>query len=86
MKSAFELAMERLGEPIKELTEEQKAAISEVESKYKAKLAEAEIARDERIAKAGGDVQETEQTRQDYVVEVASINSRLERAKEEIRN
>lgn len=86
MKSAFDLAMERFGEPIKELSEEQKAAISEIESKYKAKLAEAELAKDAKMAKAGGDLQQIEQIREDYAVEVASINSRRERAKEAIRN
>ena len=85
MKSAFDLAMERLGEPIQELSDEQKAAIAEIESKCKAKIAEAELARDERIAKANGDFQKIEQIKEDFTVEFASINSRRERDKKQIR-
>ena len=61
MKTAFDLAMERLGEPIKELSDKQKAAINEIESKYKAKSAEAELAKDERTVKANGDIQQIDQ-------------------------
>jgi hypothetical protein len=85
MKSSFDLAMERLGKPIKELSSKQKAAMTEIENKYKAKTAEAELARDERKLKANGDFQQLEQIREDYAVEMASINSRRERDKEKIR-
>lgn len=85
MKSAFDLAMERLGKPIQELSDEQKTAIAEIESKCKAKIAEAELARDERIVKANGDFQQIEQIKEDFTVEFASINSRREREKEQIR-
>ena len=42
MKSAYELAMERLNKqsPTIKLTEKQKKGIAELESKYKAKIAE----------------------------------------------
>ena len=86
MKSAFDLAMEKFGGVIKDLSEDKKAAIAEIESKYKAKLAEAELARDEKIAKAKWDFQAIEQIREDYSVEAASINSRREQAKAKIRN
>ena len=45
MKSAYELAMERLEQsaPQKKLTDEQKAQIAEIESKFKAKIAEREV-------------------------------------------
>ncbi len=44
MKSAYELAMERLEkkEPTKKLTEKQKAAIAEINSLYGSKIAERE--------------------------------------------
>ena len=86
MKSAFDLAMERLGGPTVELSPDQKTAIQEIEQKFKAKLAEAELAKNDRIAKANGDYQLIQQIQDDYAVEVASINSRRELAKEEIRN
>ena len=45
MKSAYELAMERLNKtaPSKKLTDNQKKRIAELESEYKAKIADREI-------------------------------------------
>ena len=43
MKSSYELAMERMGDGDKPLNEEQKAKIAEIDSKYKAKIAERKI-------------------------------------------
>lgn len=85
MKSAFDLAMERLGGPIQELSAEQKAAIQELEAKYKAKVAEAELAKDEKISKAQGNYQQGEQILEDFVVEIASINSWRDQEKKKIR-
>lgn len=59
-KSAFELAMERLGQKDKEasidarpLTDEQKAAIAEARQFYKAKVAEREILHQAALRAAG---------------------------------
>ena len=55
MKSAFELAMERLEKasgPARKLTDEQKARIAEIETKYEAKIAELRLAYDQRIGGA----------------------------------
>ena len=43
MKSSYELAMERMGGGDKPLNEKQKAKIAEIDSKYKAKIAERKI-------------------------------------------
>ena len=45
MKSAFELAMERLekASPTQELTEDQKAKLSELSKVYEAKIADKEL-------------------------------------------
>ena len=45
MKSAYELAMERLAKesPVDSITEEQKVAIAEVDKKYSSKIAEREV-------------------------------------------
>ena len=43
MKSAYELAMERMGGSDQSLSDEQKKAISEIDAKYKAKIAEKKI-------------------------------------------
>lgn len=86
MKSAYELAMERAGiEPVKKLTEEQKKRISEIEALYKSKKAEAELSVNARKQKAKN-IAELEQINRDFTVELASINSKLEREKEKIRN
>ncbi|MEI6054789.1 MAG: hypothetical protein WCR55_01910 [Lentisphaerota bacterium] len=86
MKSAYELAMERSGiTPVKKLTEEQKKKISETEALYKSKRAEAELSLNARKPKAKN-MAELEQINSDFTVELASINSKLEREKEKIRN
>lgn len=85
MKSAFELAMERLGGKIEELSDEKKNAIAEVTKKYNAKIAEAKLAHEQRLAKE----QEPEKIREleeCLVTEIASLKDRCEREKEAIRN
>ena len=54
MKSAYELAMERLekNSPTAKLTDAQKREIAEIESTCKAKIAERELFLKEQIAKA----------------------------------
>jgi hypothetical protein len=54
MKSAYELAMERLERqaPSRQLTAEQKSAIAEIESVYKARIAERELLLKGEIEKA----------------------------------
>jgi hypothetical protein len=57
MKSAYELAMERLNKtaPTVRLSASQKKEIAELESQYAAKIAAREIALKDEIAKAGDD-------------------------------
>ena len=87
MKSAYELAIERAGvKTAKKLTDEQKQKITEIDSVYKAKRAEAELSGNERLMKAGGDLAEIDQIKIDLSVELASIRSQQEREKEKIRN
>lgn len=54
MKSAYELAMERLekDEPAAKLTDEQKAQLAELDQTYAAKIAEKEIFLKEQLASA----------------------------------
>ncbi|PYX64724.1 MAG: hypothetical protein DMG78_30330, partial [Acidobacteria bacterium] len=56
MKSAYELAMERLSKsgPTVKLTAEQKKELAELDSKYAAKVAEREIFLKGELAKAAG--------------------------------
>ena len=84
MKSAYELAMERLGGESRELSDEQKEALSEIDSKMKAKVAETEIMFDQQIAsetdpaKAGLIQQTRQQT-------IAKIKEDAETEKEQVR-
>jgi hypothetical protein len=54
MKSAYELAMERLQKtsPSLSLTDEQKKELAEIDSKYQAKIAEKELFLKDQIRKA----------------------------------
>ncbi len=85
MKSAFELAMERLGEDICEYTDEQKTQLSELDSSYDAKIAQAKFEAGSRLSAAAGDAEKQKQIRDDLSVELASLNSRRDREKEALR-
>ncbi|MGC3961666.1 MAG: hypothetical protein QM813_28205 [Verrucomicrobiota bacterium] len=88
MKSAYELAMERLekASPTAKLTTEQKKEIAELESKAKAKTAEREIALKEAIATASeaGDFEKVEQLQQQLIKERKAIQADLEEKKERV--
>ena len=89
MKSAYELAMERLNKqsPTIKLTERQKKEIAELESKYKARIAEREIAlRDQITAAAGaGDFEKVEKLEQELAGERRKLQAELEEKKEKAR-
>ena len=89
MKSAYELAMERLNKsaPTAKLTDQQKKDIAELESKYKAKIAERELfVEGERIkAIDKGDGEAIEQLEKQLVSDRKSLQSELEEKKEEVR-
>jgi hypothetical protein len=89
MKSAYELAMERLNKtsPTKKLTPEQKARFAELESKYAAKIAEKEISMKgemDRLADSG-EFEKLEQLQQQLVRERKKLQADLEEKKEELR-
>ncbi|MBT3468633.1 MAG: hypothetical protein HOD72_15615 [Opitutae bacterium] len=92
MKSAYELAMERLkskdSPDRKELTEEQKAKIAEVDKKFTAKAAERQIFLNKQIAEAeiSGHYEETEVLRKQLHSELAVIEEEKEESKKNIRN
>ena len=89
MKSAYELAMERLNKqspPVK-LTERQKREIAELESKYKAKIAEREIAlKDQIIAAAGaGEAEKVEKLEDELSRERRKLQTEVEEKKDQVR-
>ncbi|HKS37773.1 MAG TPA: hypothetical protein VJW76_11325 [Verrucomicrobiae bacterium] len=89
MKTAYELAMERLNKsspPVK-LTDKQKAEIAELESKCKSKIAGREIFIRGEIAKAidKGDFEAIEQLEKQLVSDRKSLEAELEEKKEKVR-
>ena len=92
MKSAYELAMERLkatDEPgRKELSEDQKAEIAKVNEKFSAKTAEREIFLQKQIAEAemAGNYEEVESLQKQLRSELSVIEEDKEAAKQAIRD
>ena len=87
MKSAYEIAMERLNKnaPVTKLTTRQKKALAELDSRYAAKIAEREIALNGEIARAADDVDKEESLRDQLVNERRKIQAELEEKKESVR-
>jgi len=89
MKSAYELAMERLNKqsPAVKLTEQQKKEIAELESKYKAKIAEREIALKDQITEAAtaGDAEKVEKLEEELARERRKLQADLEEKKDQVR-
>jgi hypothetical protein len=88
MKTAYELAMERLNKsaPAAKLTAAQKKELAELDSKYAAKIAEREIALNGEIAKAAGDFEKKEGLRQQLIAERRKLQTELEEKKEQVRS
>ena len=88
MKSSYELAMERMGEDEHPLTDDQKQKISEIDSKYKAKIAERTIflEKSAQDALAKNDQHEAEQARSILAQEVSKLEEKAESEKDKVRN
>ena len=86
MKSAYELAMERLQQqaPTSKLTAAQKEKISELDVLYKAKRAEKELFLKGELAKAQ-DAETYEQVSQQLVRELKRLEDDCEEKKEKVR-
>jgi hypothetical protein len=89
MKTAYELAMERLSKqsPTIKLTNGQKKALAELDSRYAAKVAERELALQDEITKAeaGGDPEAIDKRQQQLVSERRKLQAELEEKKERVR-
>jgi len=89
MKSAYELAMERLEQqsPTTKLTEEQKTQIAEIDSVAKSKIAEREVFLRGEIAKvqAAGKFEEVTELEEQLAREIRRINNDAEEKKEKVR-
>ena len=89
MKSAYELAMERLNKnaPTVKLSEGQKKEIAELDSVYASKIAQREIFLKGEIAKAerSGDFDGLEQLQKQLGSERKTLSAELEEKKEAVR-
>ncbi|NBS54614.1 hypothetical protein EBT23_03475 [bacterium] len=89
MKTAYELAMERLAskEPERKLTPEQKKKLAEVDETYRAKVAERETFLGSKIAaaRAGGAVEEAEILQAELARDLRGIREEWETKKEKAR-
>ncbi len=89
MKSAYELAMERLEKtaPTVTLTDAQKAEIAEIDSSFKARIAEKELFLQGKIREAGqaGNVGEMETLEKQLATEVRRLHEDCEEKKEKLR-
>ncbi|HEY6071495.1 MAG TPA: hypothetical protein VIU85_08995 [Chthoniobacterales bacterium] len=89
MKSAYELAMERLArnQPIVSLTDDQKRQLAEIDSQFKARTAEKELFLKGEIAKAqaAGKFDEIESLEKQLRSEIKRLQEDCETKKEKFR-
>ena len=89
MKSAYELAMERLQKqsPTVKVNDEQKRQLAELDSEYKAKIADRDIFLKSQMEKAvdKGDYEAVEQLEKQLANERKALQSELEEKKERLR-
>lgn len=88
MKSAYELAMERLEKangPTKKLTEEQKSRIAEIDRIYSAKIAELRLSFDAKLAVADA-YEEVEALKAAMAEGVGSLEAQRDKEKDVIWN
>jgi len=89
MKSAYELAMERLEKkaPSVALTDEQKQQIAEIDSTFKARIAERELFLKDQIGKAreAGNLEEVDSLQKQLTIDLRRLQEDSEAKKEKLR-
>jgi hypothetical protein len=89
VKSAYELAMERLAksQPIIKLTDDQKKQLAEVDSTFKARIAERQLFLKSEIQKAqsAGKSEEVESLEKQLTSEIKRLQEDCEAKKEKLR-
>jgi cysteinyl-tRNA synthetase len=87
MKTAYELAMERLNKaaPAVKLTSAQKKELAELDSKYAAKIAGRELALKDEMARTAQDFEKADAFRQQLANERKKLQAELEEKKEAVR-
>lgn len=85
MKSAFELAMERLGTGMEKLTAAQKKQLAQLSSVYEAKIAQAKIRADEELRRLAADPEKQAPVRQMLATDLARLGAERDSRKDELR-
>ncbi|MCX6909631.1 MAG: hypothetical protein NTY01_16520 [Verrucomicrobia bacterium] len=90
LKSSYDLAMERLGKslgPERKLTDAQKKQLAEIDSVYKAKIADLELSFGDKIvaARAAQDVEKVLSLEQTLLAERQKLHDDCEAKKEKLR-
>lgn len=89
MKSAYELAMERLEKkaPSLALTDAQKQQIAEIESTFKARIAERELFLKEQIGKVreAGKLEEADTLQKQLTIDIRRLHEDAEAKKDKLR-
>jgi hypothetical protein len=89
MKSAYELAMERLNKsaPVVKLTDTQKKDLAELDSRYAAKVAEREIGLKDKIGQlnTAGEFDKATEMENQLAHERKVLQAELEEKKEQVR-
>lgn len=88
MKSAYELAMNRLekSSPVTTVTEKQKKALAEIDSEFAARIAEQRIFLDGEISKVAGDEHAIMNLQRQLASEISSLEEKRESRKEKVRS
>ncbi len=90
MKSAYELAMERLAakEPVLQLSADQKQRIATIEAKCKADIAAKELLLQSELAKtlAAGATEEAAKIQRQLTDEIRRLEEKREREKDAVRS
>ncbi len=84
MKSAWELALERSGGALKELSPEKKERLAEIDRAAQAKIAAAKLSAEQKLATMT-EAEEIAMLKDGLVVEIRSIEEERERKKERVR-
>jgi hypothetical protein len=89
MKSAYDLAMERLEKqaPSVKLTDDQRSQLAEIDSLYKSRMAEKELllAQEIRREQAAGKFSEVEKLQKQLASELRRLSEECEAKKEKVR-
>ena len=85
MKSAYELAMARLGGATRTYSAEQKEQLADVDRLFAAKSAQAKFEAEARNRDAGADAEKRKQIAADLAAELQALEGKRERKKEELR-